>query len=68
MIQGFAFDQRGQLSNARDSYMQATRLYAPLFKKFPQAAYPDMWRREATLCLKTLAATNRTRTNCVEIK
>jgi len=51
MIQGFAFDQRGQLSDARDSYMQATRLYAPLFKRFPQAAYPDMWRREASLCL-----------------
>ena len=51
MLNAFAFDQQGQVTEAHDSYMQATRLYAPLFKKFPHAAYPEIWRRGAELCL-----------------
>lgn len=51
MIQAFSYDQRGHFSDARDSYMQATRLFAPLLKRLPQTAFADMWVQEARLCL-----------------
>ena len=50
MLQAFAYDQQGQLSEAHDLYMQATRLYVPLFKKFPQTAFLKIFLTEARLC------------------
>ena len=49
MLNAFAFDLKRQVSEAHDLYMQATKLYAILFKKFPHVAYPDIWRRGAGL-------------------
>ena len=49
MLNAFAFNLKGQVAEAYDLYMQATKLYAPLFKKFPHVAYPNLWRRGAGL-------------------
>jgi AAA+ superfamily predicted ATPase len=50
MLKAFALDQQGQLKEAHDSYTQATRLFAPLFKKFPHTAFLKVWVTEARLC------------------
>lgn len=51
MLRAFAFDQQGQFADARDFYMQASRLFALLFKKFPQAPMLPQWQKMAQLCL-----------------
>lgn len=52
MILAFGLDQQNQLSKARDSYMQAARMFAHLLKKYPKVPFARIWREEALLCLK----------------
>jgi SpoVK/Ycf46/Vps4 family AAA+-type ATPase len=50
MLEAFAYDQQGQLSDAYDLYMQVVRLYVPLFKRFPQTAFLKLFLRGTRLC------------------